>query len=333
MRRIALALALLVASLVAALAQQPLQVIGPITPGNIPQFNSSSIVKDSGVAGGAALFANPTGAVGLTVVNGAATTATRSDAAPPLSASVQSALTGTLNQLAIGTGGFGFSTIALGGDCTFTSPNITCTKVNGVSYGSSPATDTVPVVTAANTSTYTALPNCTSGLLQYSTATHLFSCGATGAGTVTNVATAGLASGGPITTTGTITVTAAAKSDQQTGTSNVLAVTPLHQQDHDSAEKAWVKFADNGVNGAQTINASYNVTSVSRTALGTLTITFTTPFVTADYVCNGNAIAGGTHVWTEFISPATTNIQIFFLTNATTAADPATGMVSCRGRQ
>jgi len=60
-------------------------------------------------------FANPTASVGLVAVNGAAATAMRSDAAPPLSASVQSALTGTANGVAYGTGSFGYSTTAAGG--------------------------------------------------------------------------------------------------------------------------------------------------------------------------------------------------------------------------
>jgi hypothetical protein len=135
MKRLALAVALLIAGVAAALAQSNVQVIGPITPGNVPQFSSPTVIKDSGVAGGTGAFANPTAAVGLTAVNGSALTAMRSDAAPPLSASVQSALTGTLNQLLIGTGAFGFTAIALGGDCTFTSPNITCTKTNGTAFG------------------------------------------------------------------------------------------------------------------------------------------------------------------------------------------------------
>jgi hypothetical protein len=190
MKRLALALALLIASLGATMAQSTVTVIGPApTPGNIPIFNSNTVIKDSGIPASALPtgLANPTGAVGLTAVPGSAPTAMRSDAAPPLSASVQSALTGINGQILIGTGGFGFASIVLGGDCTFTSPNITCAKINGVSYGTNPSTDTVPVATAPNTSTYTAVPNCTTGVLQYSTATHLFSCGATGAGTLTQI--------------------------------------------------------------------------------------------------------------------------------------------------
>jgi hypothetical protein len=51
-------------------------------------------------------------------------------------------------------------------------------KVNGVTYSATPATDTTPVVSASNTATYTALPNCgdSSHALAYSTSTHTYSC-------------------------------------------------------------------------------------------------------------------------------------------------------------
>lgn len=61
---------------------------------------------------------------------------------------------------------------------------------------------------------------------------------APGTGTVTNVATSGLATGGPITGTGTITVTAGAVSDVSTGTSTTKAVTP------DALAGLWEKGTD-----------------------------------------------------------------------------------------
>lgn len=56
-------------------------------------------------------LANPTAFVGLTIVNGSATTAMRSDAAPPLSSAVQSALTGVNHSLLLGTGAFGYGSL------------------------------------------------------------------------------------------------------------------------------------------------------------------------------------------------------------------------------
>jgi hypothetical protein len=57
MKRIALALSFLIAVIAAASAQN-VTVIGPITPGDLPQFSSTTVIKDSGVAGGAALLPN-----------------------------------------------------------------------------------------------------------------------------------------------------------------------------------------------------------------------------------------------------------------------------------
>ena len=63
--------------------------------------------------------------------------------------------TSWVNQTALGI-------TALTGDVTATGSGSTAStvvKVNGVSYASSPSNNTVPVVTAANTVTYEALPN------------------------------------------------------------------------------------------------------------------------------------------------------------------------------
>lgn len=65
---------------------------------------------------------------------------------------------GTNGQLQYNNGGV-FGGFTLSGDCTLSQPNITCTKVNGVAYGTSPSTNTVPVVTGTNTVTYEAIPN------------------------------------------------------------------------------------------------------------------------------------------------------------------------------
>jgi hypothetical protein len=68
---------------------------------------------------------------------------------------------------------------ALTGDVTSTVNTVTTVvgKVNGVTFPSSPSTHQVPVVTAANTVTYKTISDCTTGLLQYTQSTDLFSCG------------------------------------------------------------------------------------------------------------------------------------------------------------
>jgi hypothetical protein len=131
-----------------------------------------------------------------------------------------------------------------------------------------------------------ALVNCSNALI-YSTSTHAFGCNATaGTGTVTSVATAGLATGGTITSTGTVTVTAAAKSDQQSASSSTLAVTPSQQQSHPSALKA-VGYAT--ISGTTlTDHSPYNGT-FARNSTGTYIFTFTTAFANTNYSCTAMA--------------------------------------------
>ncbi len=125
--------------------------------------------------------AGPMGSATQTIVltfnaQGQITAATLATIAPPFSA-----ITGSLacSQEPARTG----DVTAPAGSCVNTA-----VKLNGVAFGTSPSVDTVPVVTTSNTAIYTAIPNCTSGGLQYSTATHLFSCGSAGTG---NVSTSG----------------------------------------------------------------------------------------------------------------------------------------------
>ena len=79
-------------------------------------------------------------------------------------------------------------------------------------------------------------------------------------------------------------VLAASKSDQQAGSSGVVAVTPAFQQAHDSAAKAWAIITPS--TGA--VLAGYNVSSVTRNSAGNYTANFTTPFASANYACTVN---------------------------------------------
>ena len=99
------------------------------------------------------------------------------------------------------------------------------------------------------------------------------------AGGVTNVATAGLATGGPITGNGTITVTAATQADMETATSTTTAVTPAVVQNHPGVAKAAVRY--NGV--ADTTTSSYNISGVVRNGTGDYTFSFTVSFSNTNY--------------------------------------------------
>jgi hypothetical protein len=90
-----------------------------------------------------------------------------------------------------------------------------------------------------------------------------------------------LASGGTITHTGTVTVTAAVQADQVTGTSTTVAVVPAVQQFHRSAAKAWAYFTVSG--GTYTKAASYNVASFVKNGTGDVTLTYTTAFSSGNY--------------------------------------------------
>ena len=150
-----------------------------------------------------------------------------------------------------------------------------------------------------------------------------------GAGTVTSVATAGLATGGAITGSGTVTVTAAVQSDQETGTSNTVAVTPGTQKFHPSAAKAWVKF-----NASGTVLAGFNVSSVTDGGTGAFVVNFTTAFSSANYATSVTTDASaGTALFGFYHTPATGSVGITTLSSAFAAADPTTCTVICFGDQ
>lgn len=72
----------------------------------------------------------------------------------------------------------------LSGDATTSGSNaVTVVKVNGTSVPTNAAADQVINTTASATGQWTSIPNCTTGALEYATATHTFSCGAVLTGT------------------------------------------------------------------------------------------------------------------------------------------------------
>lgn len=81
----------------------------------------------------------------------------------------------------------------------------------------------------------------------------------------------------------------AVQSDQETATSNILAVTPGRAHFHPSASKAWVSC---GV--AADIQQSYNITSLTDTGTGIVTITIANDFAAATYCVVAQVEATGT---------------------------------------
>lgn len=80
------------------------------------------------------------------------------------------------------------------------------------------------------------------------------------------------------------TLTAAAQSDQETATSTSTYVSPGRQQFHPSAPKCWAYVTVSG--GTPTLAANYNITSITDTAVGRLTITIATDFSSANWAAS-----------------------------------------------
>lgn len=81
-----------------------------------------------------------------------------------------------------------------------------------------------------------------------------------------------------------IAAIAATQAQFEAATATNVYSSPGRQQFHPGHPKAVVVFQSRVTNGACTINSAFNVTDVSRTALGQYTITFSTAFSAANYV-------------------------------------------------
>lgn len=78
----------------------------------------------------------------------------------------------------------------------------------------------------------------------------------------------------------TLDVSVATQSDQETASSTTAMVTPGRQQYHPSAAKAW--FKSTGTT-SQTLQANYNITSLSDDGVGLVGVTIATDFSGAQY--------------------------------------------------
>ncbi len=84
----------------------------------------------------------------------------------------------------------------------------------------------------------------------------------------------------------------AVQSEMETGTSNVLAVTPGRQHFHPGHPKAWGYATVSA--GTPTLQTSYNITSISDSAVGQITFTINNDFSTANWSAQGNITKSGT---------------------------------------
>jgi hypothetical protein len=128
---------------------------------------------------------------------------------------------------------------------------------------------------------------------------------------------------------------AAVKSDQTTGTSNTVYVTPGVQQYHDSAVKAWASITCSG--GAVTTNGSYGIGTITRSSAGIYVYPHSTNFTSTGYCVAGayNDASGASNTRTVAINTLATNsTTINFGTGPGGATDPAYfGTIMWVGRQ
>ena len=86
----------------------------------------------------------------------------------------------------------------------------------------------------------------------------------------------------------------AVQSEMETGTSTTLTVTPGRQHFHPAHPKCFASVSVSG--GVPTLQTSYNITGVTDTAQGKLTVTIATDFSSANWAClasNENSASAG----------------------------------------
>lgn len=126
----------------------------------------------------------------------------------------------------------------------------------------------------------------------------------------------------------------ASQAEQETGTATDRVVAPGTQKFHPSAAKAWVYFTVSGT--TVTVQASYNVASVTRNGVGNYRVNFTTAFSSANYAaaCSAGLNTAGTFwcvVGTQTHDTTYCQIQCIGLNN--TGYDVVRCSVACYGDQ
>lgn len=91
---------------------------------------------------------------------------------------------------------------------------------------------------------------------------------------------------------------AATQAEMETATSTTVAVTPGRTQYHPGVAKVWAYITVSG--GTPSLDASHNVTSITDTSAGNVTVTIATDFSSANYcaVASGVTASGAAHTAT-----------------------------------
>ena len=119
----------------------------------------------------------------------------------------------------------------------------------------------------------------------------------------------------------------ATQANQETATATDLLVSPGRQHFHPSASKAWAKFAADG-----TLNASYNVTSVTHDATGKWTVTIANDFSSANYAIIATAGDSSAQITAWVQSQAAGTFTVWTKANNGAFTDPDVGIFfACYG--
>jgi len=119
---------------------------------------------------------------------------------------------------------------------------------------------------------------------------------------------------------GTLTISTLSDGTNSTSSTNCIQ----------GSAKAWVQFSGTGASPA-TINASYNVSSVTRQSTGNYTINFTNAFSDNKYVITSAPwlLVGTNRYVVEYVTASTTNLTVFISAGyAGAAADPANNSIA-----
>ncbi len=107
---------------------------------------------------------------------------------------------------------------------------------------------------------------------------------------------------------------AATQANQETATSNAVAVTPGRQQYHPAHPKAWAYVTEAA--GIYTLAVSFGVTSITKSSTGLVDVTLSTAFSSTSFAVIAMSNAGGAYVSETIGSRTTTNFRTSIRTDA-----------------
>jgi hypothetical protein len=121
---------------------------------------------------------------------------------------------------------------------------------------------------------------------------------------------------------------AASQAEQETGTSTLVFVTPGRQHYHDSAAKAWLTGDYAGGGTPSPASDSFNLSSVSDTGTGLMTVNFTTSFSSANYVQSGmcQRASANSGLWPSIhqgTDPTSSACAVAFVSDGASNTDPS----------